>query len=250
MSKVSQNFSNAAEQYDTEARLQRLWRQRVLKRALDLLPREATILDMGCGTGSFAREAAGQCPSWIVTGVDNAPGMIMKASMHGPAFLGDIANLPEDMNQYDAVVSSTCLQWVEDKQGAFYEIARVLKPGGLAVLLTLADGTLQELHSLAPDLKLLPMASAEHYRRYAQLAGFTVLEEKCPREQYHYDSVRALLRSMQDIGAGGRGKGAPKLTVTRLKKLEATYAARYRHAQGGIVASWQPLLLVLRKDAA
>lgn len=98
-----------------------------------------SVLDLGSGAGNdcfVARKLVGE--NGKVTGLDFTDAMIDKAS-HNLAksgfkniefIKGDIENMPLPDNTYDVVISNCVLNLVPDKQKAFSEIFRVLKPGG------------------------------------------------------------------------------------------------------------------------
>lgn len=244
---VQENFSRAAARYDAHATLQKHWRQRVMAHGIALFPDTAQLLDVGCGTGAFTVEAREVHPGWRITGLDAAPGMCRVAAQQGNVIEADAAKIPVADASYDGIVSSLCLQWVADLPEAFSELHRVLKPGGYAVIMTLGSETLRELRVLAPSLRLLPMKSVEEYRALAMQAGFEVVATDAPVERYAYPCVSTLLRSFRQIGA----QAAFENPARRMKPSEyRALADQYRasHAIGdGVAASWQPLLLVLRK---
>lgn len=249
LQQVKQNFSRAASRYDAQATLQKQWRTRVMAHGIALLPDEASILDVGCGTGAFTSEAREVQPRWRITGIDIAPGMCRVAAQHGEVIEGDAAKMPLPENNYDAVVSSLCLQWA-DAAPAFKEMARVVKPGGYAIVMTLASETLRELRDLAPALRLLPMRSVNEYWAMAEAAGFELVTMDAPIERYAYPSISALLRSFRTIGAQAAfDRKAEPIKPSQYRALAEQYKAR--HAAGeGVAASWQPLLLILRKPLA
>lgn len=98
-----------------------------------------TVVDLGSGAGNdsfVAREITG--PSGKVLGLDMTPAMIEKARENAEKLgfnnvefrLGDIEDMPIGGNRADVVVSNCVLNLVPDKQKAFSEIYRILKPGG------------------------------------------------------------------------------------------------------------------------
>jgi ubiquinone/menaquinone biosynthesis C-methylase UbiE len=95
-----------------------------------------TVLDAGAGTGRLARVLDGA--GWSVTALDVSREMLaalMRSlptceTVHGT--LG--APLPLPDAAFDAVVSMRVLKYVADLDTALREIARVLRPGGRAVL--------------------------------------------------------------------------------------------------------------------
>lgn len=249
---VRENFSRAAARYDANARLQAGWRARVAAQALALVSEHAHLVDVGCGTGSFAQEVAAHRPHWRVAGIDLAYGMCAQAKRHGIAIQADAAALPIADAACDGVVSSLCLQWAANKAQAFQEIVRVLKPGAHAIVMTLGAQSLTELRACSAALKiplrLLAMESPEQYAAYAAQAGLSLVTMESATEQHEYTSFTALLRSFKAIGAQAAfGESARALTPSDYAALSSDYTARYGTAQGKVAASWQPVLMVMQK---
>jgi len=98
-----------------------------------------SVLDLGSGAGNdcfVARALVGS--SGKVTGLDFTDEMILKARVNNSKLgytnvkftKGDIEEMPFEDNQFDVVISNCVLNLVPDKNKAFGEIYRVLKPGG------------------------------------------------------------------------------------------------------------------------
>lgn len=98
-----------------------------------------TVLDLGSGAGNdcfVARHETGETGK--VIGVDFTPAMIEKARKNAAnlgytnvEFIeGDIEELPVANDTVDVVVSNCVLNLVPDKEKAFAEMFRVIKPGG------------------------------------------------------------------------------------------------------------------------
>ncbi len=97
------------------------------------------VLDLGSGAGNdcfVARAIVGE--SGKVTGLDFSKEMLTKARSNAQKLgfanvefvAGDIEEMPLENNQFDVVISNCVLNLVPDKDKAFTEIMRVLKPGG------------------------------------------------------------------------------------------------------------------------
>ncbi|MER7076963.1 Methyltransferase domain-containing protein [Saccharopolyspora kobensis] len=101
-----------------------------------LPPRSARVLDVGCGTGAFARGLAERAEH--VDAVDVSPEMIERArrgSARNVSWLcGDVLDLPLDASGYDAVTAISSLHHMPLRP-ALTRLADLLRPGGtLAVV--------------------------------------------------------------------------------------------------------------------
>ncbi|MGA3110367.1 MAG: methyltransferase domain-containing protein [Candidatus Bathyarchaeia archaeon] len=98
-----------------------------------------TVLDLGSGGGVDVFRASKLVGTkGRVIGLDATPEMIFRARETAKKYayqnvefrLGEIEHIPLDGNSVDLVISNCVLNLVPDKQSAFREIYRVLKPGG------------------------------------------------------------------------------------------------------------------------
>jgi ubiquinone/menaquinone biosynthesis C-methylase UbiE len=92
------------------------------------------VLDVACGTGVLACEAA-KCvgQGGAVVGLDRNEGMLAVAQRNAPAVAwksGRAEALPFPDSNFDAVVSQFGLMFFDDRHQALREMWRVLKPGG------------------------------------------------------------------------------------------------------------------------
>lgn len=105
---------------------------------LGLLDPSWTIADIGCGTGNAPEHLAAHVNRVIA--VDQSEPMLEAAAKRLARFgnvdfrLGPAEELPIDDNEVDAVVSVLVLHHLDDPVVALREMRRVLKPGGVALL--------------------------------------------------------------------------------------------------------------------
>jgi len=138
MSDTGQLTSSAAEIYD-EFFLPALfsaWPARLVEAAR--LDRGARVVDVACGTGVLAVEAAkAVSPGGTVVGVDLNPGMLAVARRKAAELDWREASaeaLPFDSAEFDAVLSQFGLMFFQDRHAAIREMWRVLRPGGRLVI--------------------------------------------------------------------------------------------------------------------
>ena len=116
-----------------ERRFRGLLRQQLTRR----LPQAGTVIDVGCGTGTFAIDVAGARRDAEVIGVDGDIEMLAAAQQKPRAErvswrAGLAGELPIAGGSVDAVVMSLLLHHLDPagKTAALADASRVLRPGG------------------------------------------------------------------------------------------------------------------------
>jgi demethylmenaquinone methyltransferase / 2-methoxy-6-polyprenyl-1,4-benzoquinol methylase len=144
---VNRMFDRVASRYDAlnsvmTAGLHHRWRERAAERT-ELRPGDFA-LDVCCGTGDLALELAERVtPGGRVVGCDFSEPMLdlarEKASARRADGLrfewADALQLPYDAERFDAVTVGFGVRNLADLDRGLRELARVLKPGGRAVIL-------------------------------------------------------------------------------------------------------------------
>jgi SAM-dependent methyltransferase len=112
------------------------------------LAAQQRVLDLGCGTGGFARAMAQRLQAEVI-GVDVAAHLLRYAAAHSSALplrwvLGQAEALPLADQTIDRVLMSLVLHQIAHRQQALQEVYRVLRPGGSVLVRTVApEVTLQ-----------------------------------------------------------------------------------------------------------
>ena len=99
--------------------------------------RPGRVLDAGMGPGRLLAELSGR--GWDVAGADLSTEMVSRARLRLPAaadglLQGRLEALPFADAGFDAVVATGVLEYVDDLPKAVSELARVLRPEGIAVV--------------------------------------------------------------------------------------------------------------------
>jgi len=124
-----------------------------LARALTLLADLGDVADLGAGDGAIAELLAPQARS--IVAIDASARMVeagrerlKRAQLpHVKLVRGDMHALPLDDASVDFVLMQQSLQYAEDPARVLAEAARVLRPGGRALLVTLAAHKHEEVRA-------------------------------------------------------------------------------------------------------
>lgn len=251
-SPVARAFSAAAQQYDSEAVLQR----EVGHTLLSLLPADLLVhnwLDLGCGTGYFCRQLQQRFVQAAGIGLDIAPGMLQQARAVRPGthyLCGDAVALPLASESQDLIFSSLALQWCSDFAAVLSEVRRALKPGGVLAFSSLATGTLQELNqswqTAGNSNRVNRFRDFSEYQQLCEASGMQVLHLECQPILQHYSDVRSVTRHLRGIGAQHlqRGERPGLLGRGTYQRLQQAYE-NLRQPQG-LPVTWQVVTGVLR----
>ena len=255
--RVRASFNRAANTYDAAAVLQKQVREEMLSR-LDLVKiAPQAILDAGCGTGHGSFGLQKRFKSAQVYSLDIALNMLQQTQLQRPflqkilnkqqLLCADIESLPIASNSMDLVWSNLALQWCNDLDAAFTEVARVLQPESLFVFSTFGPDTLKELRAATSN-------GHTHVSRFIDMhdigdaltrAGFSAPVLDVEHYTLTYDDVKGVMKDLKSIGAhnatqgrarGLQGKGFLSNLTQQYEqfrtnnKLPATFEVVYGHA--------------------
>ncbi len=148
---VEQMFDTIAKKYDPMNRLMSLgndrsWRKKAILSLKKSDPKK--ILDVATGTGDFAITAYELLSTENITGIDISEGMLkigqekiekLGLTDHITFRTGDSTMLDFDTQSFDAVTVAFGVRNFESLSKGLCEICRVLKVGGVAVILELSE---------------------------------------------------------------------------------------------------------------
>jgi ubiquinone/menaquinone biosynthesis C-methylase UbiE len=124
---------------------------------------EVTILEVGCGIRSFiGNYLRGINYPFILHGLD-IDSYALNNEEVDKVFIAPAENMPFADNQYDIVIAVYLLEHLEDYRAALKEMARVLVPHGLLILI-FPNPTSPE----AVITRLTPLSVHKFFRKYIQ----------------------------------------------------------------------------------
>jgi len=201
----------AAAGYERHAQVQAAVAAELAQQVAQPGPREARLLEIGCGTGLLTRAliAEGMRGDWLVT--DLAPEMVARCRAATVALAGPRLHYaamdgarPDAGGPFDLIVSSLAFQWFGDPQAALARQADCLAPGGALCFATLLDGTFAEWN--AAHAEVGARAGGLAYPTAAQLSAMAppggVWTMAVADHTIAYADARAFLRAVKGIGAG------------------------------------------------
>ncbi len=189
------------------------------------------VLDLGSGAGNdcfVARQLTGE--EGRVTGVDFSEEMLLKAqenlsktSFTNMEFIhGDLEALPLSGSTYDVVISNCVLNLVPNKEKAFSEIYRVLKPGGhFCISDVVISGYLPQELKEAAELYAGCVSGAlqkNEYLKIIETNGFTEITIRKEKSITIPDEVLANYLSEKEIEKfKNSATGIYSITLTAVK---------------------------------
>jgi len=172
-------------------------------------PKNATWLDVGCGTGAFSELLVNTVEPRSVSGVDPAPAQVEYAVKHinGVDFrVGDALALPFPDKSFDVVASALVIHFLPDRAKGFAEMKRVANAGGIV-----AGYTWQRGGGLPDGAPYMPMSNAVEAIG-GEVARLPTVPEGAP------DALKSTL-----VGAGFEDIETHPVTVTQSFKTFNDY---------------------------
>jgi trans-aconitate 2-methyltransferase len=197
-----------ARTYDESSGPQQAWASDVLARLEGVAP-DATVLDVGCGTGRVTEALLALVPRGRVLAIDASAEMVELARRRlgdrARVWRQDVLDLALD-EPVDAIVSTAALHWVPDHDRLWARLAQALRPGGVleaqcggrgnidrvrAVIEAVARDVEPELAGWSPWV----FAGPEETERRLRDAGFTATRCWLQERPTSPDDVGAFVRT-------------------------------------------------------
>lgn len=143
------------------------------------------IIDIGCGGGRNARVLLEKYPQAVLTAVDHSPLSVEKTVECNQEFVlqgrctvlqGDVGRLPCVSESFDlATAFETIYFWPGLKQ-CFAQVARVLQPGGLLLIVNESDGMDKAGRKYGKIIEGMTLYTAGQIEAALHGAGFSIVK--------------------------------------------------------------------------
>lgn len=150
-----------------------------------LVPHEARVLDVGCGSGWAARLLAQKAKDGRVTGIDISDEMVRLAQETSSTFanltyqVASAERLPFADGDFTHAFSMESLYYYADMSAALTEIRRVLAAGGLLVTVIDLYEENKPSHQWVEKLQVpVQLLSISQYRSLFERAGFVQVADE------------------------------------------------------------------------
>jgi malonyl-CoA O-methyltransferase len=257
--RIKHAFASAAHSYDEVAALQRQV-GRALWGKLGVVPADAVLLDLGCGTGFMLSELINQhqaLPECCMA-MDIAEPMLQIArerlmpQQNVVYICADMEQLPFKDQSIDFIISNLALQWCRNLVTVLYGINQALKPGGRFAFTTFGPQTLQELkqawHEVDAYQHVNDFCRAHQISDLLIQANFTVDSIDVDIHRISYLSVVDLMSELKQLGAHTVMNGNnPKMTgKAALQRMKDAYE---RQMDSGLITATFEVITVIANRA-
>jgi SAM-dependent methyltransferase len=157
-----------------------------IHKAVSLVRPGAVVVDVGCGDGVFVKYARGTHRACVV-GIDPSEhGVRLARQMTGASKLcvGSAAQLPIRPSSADLVVMIDVVNYLPECDDAIREATRTLKPGGILVIMSPVDISLEEERLTTADSWQSRVWTVDQMRtlteRHLRVAEVTFIEKAVP----------------------------------------------------------------------
>jgi malonyl-CoA O-methyltransferase len=250
--RIARAFGRRASSYDRHATVQTELTAELAHRLAASGLSGGVLVDLGCGTGMFEEAFVKNGLHGRIVGVDisfETLGVYRKKHARSPAALqADIGLLPFKDNSFDAAVTSSTLQWIDNLPGAFQHISAVLKNGGLLAFSAFVQGSFRELFALQQRFGVpTPVHCCETaaFVKLLEDTGFETIEYETIEKTVHAPSAAMALRSVSAIG-GTANAAVRFLNRKEIAGLCAAYESEYRN-ENGVPVTYRAAVGVCRK---
>lgn len=152
-------------------------------KGMKYLPKQdfASILDIGCGGGGCIKIFLSKYPEAEIKGVDYSPVSVektrkvnWKAIENGrlEVLQGDVSQLPFEKDSFELVSAFETVYFWPGPVKSFKEVCRVLKPGGIFLIVNEVDSLNEHTQKWVDLIKNMNIYNNEELKSFLKTSGF------------------------------------------------------------------------------
>ncbi len=254
--KINENFSRSSKNYDDEAVIQKLAAKKLCDLILPLIKENSNILDLGSGTSFIAQNLYKKAleKNTKIHEIDLSQEMLNHWTPKPSnvfAIQGDIRNLQFEKNSFDIIISSFCLQWLEDFEKNFLQFFQILKPNGIFAFCLPTSESLKELRIASIEsgcnFNFNDLPKIEDLKFFLKKSGF--IEKEIFQETFikEFTNGYKALKSIKILGANHSHKIKKLITKTKLQKFNNFCLKNFAINGKTMKVSWTASYFILTK---
>lgn len=242
-------FNKNASRYEAYAQLQARVAADFVEQLAPYLSEQATLLDIGCGTGLLGKALDEAGVSHQRLSCDRAEAMCQQIGSH--VAVADMEALPVQSGCCDAVTSSMALHWLADWSVMLAEVQKSLRKQGVFAFAVPIAGTLsllaESFKQLNKPAALHPFWSEKQVRESLEKAGFKPLHVELRGYQESFATLSDLLHAIKRIGGNHIAGHEPRYPGKNFwRELEQCYRQQSGCADN-LLADWHIFMGVYQR---
>lgn len=220
-SKVSTRFDTTSESYTSNAIVQRRVASHLFELVKPYLPQAQDSAELGYGDGTFTRLClrllAGNLALYDIKlspdVVENLEYIAAKADVNLEFYREDVETV-EFNRQYDMILSSSMLQWVNSPSRVLARCGGKLKPGGILGFAFYGPGTLHEISDVTGNGLKYP--SLPPLCRVVEQMGLEIVAAQEERQLLTFPGPAEALRHLKLTGVNALPTATPPGVIRQL----------------------------------
>ena len=248
--KVRSNFDKSAINYSQKAFLQRNVANHLSELSIYYINKFDRILDLGSGTGFLADNIHYSFPSKTIYQIDFSYNMLKESFANNRVLniSADIEFLPFRCNDFDLILSSLALQWINNLQKTVESISKLLcLKKGYFIFSIIGDDSLKELKEscvkVGVNLSINDFIKKEDVEKIIS-NNFSDYKITSQIFELEYNDVYDLLRSIKSIGASYSSNNN-MITRYHFDEINNFYLKNFKIGST-IKASWKIFYLICK----
>ena len=221
ISQIILNRNRCAKNFDSFSHIKNLSTERLIERILEIKTSFSKILDIGCHNGEVAKFLKKNKINFQnLTQSDYSLEFLKNSEKYGNTSLLINEILPFEEEEFDMVLSSFFLHWINDLYGFLKQINLIIRPGGVFIgALAGGDSLIELRNSITKAETEISGGNRQRFSPMINIKDLGMLLQRANFDLTVVDSekVKIIYKNIFDIMYDLRGMGEQNTTFNRNK---------------------------------